>query len=213
MHTYKKYTEINIIYSSLTTMISEYLPLPGPVIIYLYYNICTVLYHFHYNNAKIIDFQLHPNYIESWCITINYKQYTTYYKVAKILVKPMPAPNSVCPMPHIMAWMGGIVRFAARYMKATAALLATPDVTGLTTPITIKRTGKNLPYLCFLRVPNATSAAQVWTNTDEHNDHKNTGYHISPNVSNGSPDFSRNISPIESNSDTWNSDNMSYMLS
>ncbi|KAI8426150.1 hypothetical protein MSG28_005098 [Choristoneura fumiferana] len=60
---------------------------------------------------------------------------------------------------EIMACMGGIAILAARYMNATAALLATPAVTGLTTPITIKRTGKNLPYLCFLRVPKATSPA------------------------------------------------------
>lgn len=136
-----------------------------------------------------------------------------YYKVANILVKPIPAPSKVCPMPHIMAWIGGMAKLAARYMNATAALLATPEVTGPTTPITINRTGKNFPYLCFLRVPNATNAAHVCTSTDEHRDHRNTGYHISPNVSRGSPDVNLNISTNESNSDTRNSDNMSYMLS
>lgn len=128
-------------------------------------------------------------------------------------MKPIPAPSNVCPTPHIMAWTGGIAWSAARYMNATAALLATPEVTGPTTPITINRTGKNFPYLCFLKVPKETNAAQVCTNTDEHNDHKNTGYHISPNVSKGSPGVSLNISTNESNSDTRNSDNMSYMLS
>lgn len=84
-----------------------------------------------------------------------------HYKVAKILVNPIPAPSTVCPMPHIKACIGGIVKLAARYINATAALVATPEVTGLTTPITISRTGKNFPYLCFLKVPKATSAAHV----------------------------------------------------
>lgn len=136
-----------------------------------------------------------------------------HYKVAKILVNPIPAPSTVCPMPHIKACIGGIVKLAARYINATAALVATPEVTGLTTPITISRTGKNFPYLCFLKVPKATSAAHVWTNTEENKDHRNTGYHISPKVSNGSPDVNLKISVMESNSDTRNSDNMSYMLS
>lgn len=125
-----------------------------------------------------------------------------HYKVAKILVKPIPAPSTVCPIPHIIACMGGIVSSAALYMNATAALVTTPEVTGLTTPITINKTGKNFPYLCFLKVPKATSAAQVCTNTDENKDHRNTGYHISPNVSNGSTEVSFNISTNESNSDT-----------
>lgn len=133
--------------------------------------------------------------------------------MAKILVKPMPAPSTVCPIPHIIACIGSMVSSAARYMNAIAALLATPEVTGFTTPMTIRRTGKNFPYLCFLSVPNATRAAHVCTNTDEHNDHKNTGYHISPKVSKGSTDVNLNISTNESNSDTRNSDNMSYMLS
>lgn len=109
--------------------------------------------------------------------------------------------------------MGGIVKVDARYMNAIAALVATPEVTGFTTPITINNTGKNFPYLCFLKVPKATSAAHVCTNTEENKDHKNTGYHISPNVSKGSPGVNLNISTNESNSDTRNSDNMSYMLS
>lgn len=136
-----------------------------------------------------------------------------YYNVARTRVKPIPAPKIVCPMPHIIACMGGMVKLAARYMKAIAALLATPDVTGLNTPITIRRMGKNFPYLCFRSVPKDTSAAHVCTNTEEHNDHKNTGYHISPNVSKGSSEVNFNISTNESNSDTRNSDNMSYMLS
>lgn len=128
-------------------------------------------------------------------------------------MNPIPAPSSVWPIPQIIAWTGGMARLAARYINATAALLATPEVTGPTTPITINRTGKNFPYLCFLRVPKETSAAQVCTNTEEHRDHKNTGYHISPNVSKGSPGVNFNILTNESNSDTRNSDNMSYMLS
>lgn len=115
-------------------------------------------------------------------------------------------------MPQTIACMGGIAILAARYINAMAALQATPEVTGPTTPITISRTGKNLPYLCFLRVPMATRAAHVCTNTEEHNDQRNIGYHISPNVSNGSPEVNLNISTNESNSETLNSDNMSYML-
>lgn len=145
-------------------------------------------------------------------ILLNYSDYFIY-NVANILVNPIPAPKTVCPIPHIIACIGGMSNLAARYINAIAALLATPDVTGVTTPITINNTGKNFPYLCFRKVPKATNPAQVCTNTDEHNDHKNTGYHISPKVSRGSPEVNFNISTNESNSDTLNSDNMSYMLS
>lgn len=169
--------------------------------------------HCKFNISMLIDSEFNFKYYRLHKYKIFEFSITSNYNVAIIRVKPIPAPNTVCPMPHIMACIGGIVRSAARYINATAALVATPEVTGLTTPITINKTGKNFPYLCFLKVPNATSAAHVCTNTDENNDHKNTGYHISPNVSKGSPGVNFNISTNESNSDTRNSDNMSYMLS
>ena len=49
-----------------------------------------------------------------------------HYKVARILVKPTAAWMTVWPTPHIMAWVGTMLKLLCLYTKATAAEERTP---------------------------------------------------------------------------------------
>ena len=55
-----------------------------------------------------------------------------YYNVARILVNPTAACRTVCPTPHIMAWLGYIWKLLVLYTKATDAEERTPSVRGMT---------------------------------------------------------------------------------
>ena len=51
---------------------------------------------------------------------------SAHYKVARILVKPTAAWMTVWPTPHIMAWVGTMLKLLCLYTKATAAEERTP---------------------------------------------------------------------------------------
>jgi hypothetical protein len=71
------------------------------------------------------------------------------YKVARILVNPTAPPMSVCPTPQIIAYAGIILVALARCTNAMAALLIAPDVSGVSVPMKMIITGKNLRQIQF----------------------------------------------------------------